>query len=104
MLNFYRHFLPGIARIFKPLTDATAGSGKLIWTSERQFSFDQAKALFVSTVPLHHLHPSPTLSLATDASDSHVGAVMQQFTNGCWQPLAFFSQAFSNGKPLFHFF
>jgi hypothetical protein len=95
MLNFYRRFLPGIAHILKPLTDATAGSGKLIWMSEMQFSFDQAKALLASAVPLHHPHPSTTLSLATDASYSHVGAVMQQFTNGCRQPLAFFSHKLS---------
>jgi hypothetical protein len=92
MLNFYRRFLPGIARILKPLTDATAGSGK---TSEMQFSFDQAKALLASAVPLQHLHLSATLSLATDDSDCHVGAVLQQFTNGCGQPLAFFSHKLS---------
>jgi hypothetical protein len=78
MLNFYRCFLPGIARILKLLTDATPGTGKLL------NSFDQAKALLASAVPLHHSNPSATLSLATDASDTHVGAVLQQFSNGCW--------------------
>ncbi len=32
MLNFCRRFLPGIARVLKPLTDATSGKGKLLWT------------------------------------------------------------------------
>jgi hypothetical protein len=95
MLNFYRRFLPGIARVLKPLTDATSGKGKLLWTSEMQTAFDHAKALLASATPLHHPHPQATLSLATDASDTHVGAVLQQKTGGCWQPLAFFSHKLS---------
>jgi hypothetical protein len=95
MLNFYRRFLPGIARVLKPLTDATSGKGKLLWTSEMQIAFDHAKALLASAVPLQHPHPHATLSLATDASDTHVGAVLQQKTDGCWLPLAFFSHKLS---------
>jgi hypothetical protein len=95
MLNFYRRFLPGIARVLKPLTDATSGKGNLLWTSEMQTAFDHAKILLASATPLHHSHPHATLSLATDASDTHVGAVLQQKTGGCWQPLAFFSHKLS---------
>ncbi len=80
---------------FKPLTDATSGKGKLLWPSEMQFAFDHAKALLASTVPLQHPHPYATLSLATDASDSHVGTVLQQKTDGCWLLLAFFSHKLS---------
>jgi hypothetical protein len=98
MLNFYRRFLPGIARVLKPLTDATSGKGKLLWTSEMQLAFDHAKALLASAVPLQHPHPHATLSLATDASDSHVGAVLQQKTDGCWLPLAFFLTNFPQQK------
>jgi hypothetical protein len=32
MLNFYCHFLPGIAKILKPFNDATSGTGTLSWT------------------------------------------------------------------------
>ncbi len=35
----------------------------------------KSKALLASAVPLQHPYPHATLSLATDASDSHVGAV-----------------------------
>ncbi len=60
-----------------------------------QIAFDHAKALLVSAVPLQHPHPHATLSLATDASDTHVGAVLQQKTDGCWLPLAFLSHKLS---------
>ncbi len=35
------------------------------------------------------------LSLATDASDTHVGGVLQQLTGGRWQPLVFYSKKLS---------
>ena len=40
-------------------------------------------------------HPeasNPRLSLVTDASDTAIGAVLQQLKNGSWEPLAFFSR------------
>ena len=42
-------------------------------------------------------HPklaAPT-SLATDASDTAVGAVLQQFVDGVWQPISYFSRKLS---------
>jgi hypothetical protein len=95
MLNFYRCFLPGIAKVLKPLTDAMSGTGQLCWTPDVPLAFDTAKSMLASAVPLHHPHPSAKLSLATDASDTHVGAVLQQQTQGSWQPLAFFSKKLS---------
>ncbi len=60
-----------------------------------QLALNTAKSLLASAVPLHHPHPSAKLSLATDASDTHVGAVLQQQTQGSRQPLAFFSKKLS---------
>ncbi len=36
--------------------------------------------------------PEAAISMAVDASDSHVGGVLQQLENSSWRPLAFFSQ------------
>ncbi len=98
MLNFYRRFLPGIACILKPLTDACKGSGPILWTEQMQAAFQTAKYSLASAVPLQHPKPSATLSLATEASDTHVGAVLQQRACGSWQPLAFFSHKLSPTK------
>jgi hypothetical protein len=95
MLNFYRRFLPGIAHVLRPLTDACSNQQPFQWTSPMDSSFQTAKSLLASAVPLHHPNPSAILSLATDASDSHVGAVLQQRARGSWQPLAFFSHKLS---------
>ncbi len=95
MLNFYRPFLPGVACVLTTLTNATKGIGNLSWTPTMQTSFLAAKSLLASAVPLHHPSPTAVLSLATDASDSHVGAVLQQRSSSSWQPLAFFSRKLS---------
>ena len=58
MVNFYRRFLPGIAKILRPLTDALAGNPKsLNWSEIHQESFEKAKSALSSAVPL--AHPSP---------------------------------------------
>jgi hypothetical protein len=45
-------------------------------------SFQNAKSSLATAVPLKHPDPTAPLSLATDASNSHVGAVLQQKSNG----------------------
>jgi hypothetical protein len=95
MLNFYRRFLPAIAHVLRPLTDACSSQHPFHWTPAMDSAFQTAKSLLASALPLHHPIPSAILSLATDASDSHVGAVLQQKARGSWQPLAFFSHKLS---------
>jgi hypothetical protein len=43
----------------------------------------------VAAVPLQHPAPNAELSLATDASDTHIGGVLQQKSKDHWQPLGF---------------
>jgi hypothetical protein len=79
MMNFYSHFLPGMAGTLCPLTAALSGNPKsLPWTPDMVAAFAAAKAALVATVPLAHPLPGAVLALATDASDTHVGAVLQQ--------------------------
>ncbi len=60
----------------------------LEWPPAVAAAFEAAKAALVVAVPLAH----PTLSLATDASDTQVGVMLQQLAGGSWQPLAFYSK------------
>ncbi len=96
MINFYRRFMPQAARVLKPLTDALAGCPKtLTWTPDLQTAFVAAKVALEGAVPLAFPLPAARLSLAVDASESHVGGVLQQFGKHGWQPLAFFSKKLS---------
>jgi hypothetical protein len=80
MLNFYRRFLPNCAQVLKPLTDLLRGGGAktLEWTASTQEAIQNAKRLLAAAVPLQHPAPNAELSLATDASDTHIRGVIQQ--------------------------
>ena len=73
-LGTINHFLPGIARTLCPLTDALAGNPQVFhWSQELQ-----AKSTLFSAVSLTHPSLSAEMSLVTDASNTHVGAALQQ--------------------------
>jgi hypothetical protein len=57
-----------------------------------------AKEALVAAVPLAHPLPGVVLALATDASDTHIGAVLQQQVGQHWQPLGFFSKKLSKSE------
>ena len=63
------------------------------WTEEATNAFNSIKEALVEATLLFHLIASASLSIATDASDTAVGAVLQQQVQGCWQPLAYFSRS-----------
>jgi hypothetical protein len=96
MMNFYRCFLPGIAGTLRPLTAALSGNPKnLTWKPDMETAFAAVKATLFAAVPLAHPLPGAVLALATDASDTHVGAVLQQQVGQHWQTLGFFSKKLS---------
>ncbi len=64
----------------------------LEWTVSAQEAFQNAKCLLAAAVHLQHPAPNAELSLATDASDTLIGRVMQQKSGNHWWPLSFFSQ------------
>ncbi len=90
MVNFYRSFLPGIPCTLQLLTDALKGAPKTLELPPAADAFGAA-----NVVPLVHPAPKAVLSLATDASDTHVGGMLQQLSRGSLQPLAFYSKKLS---------
>jgi hypothetical protein len=67
MVSFYRCFLPGAPKTLE-------------WPPATIFG--AAKAALAAAVPLPHPASNAVLSLATDASDTHVGGVLQQLNGG----------------------
>ena len=43
-------------------------------------------------MPLAYPAPDAAIAVATDASDTHIGGVLNQQVRGSWQPLGFFSR------------
>jgi hypothetical protein len=99
LINFYRRFLPGIAGTLQPLTDLLRGNPKtLVWSESAAVAFGAAKAALAAAMSLVHPLPGAVISLATDASDTHIGGVLQQLSAGSWRLLAFFSRKLSSAE------
>ena len=86
----------------KPLTVATHGPGghntPVEWTQQLDSAFRQAKAALSDAAALAHPLQNAYLSLAVDASDHHMGGVLQQHSGDVWQPLAFFSRKLNSAE------
>jgi Reverse transcriptase (RNA-dependent DNA polymerase)/RNase H-like domain found in reverse transcriptase len=101
LYNYYRRFVPAEARLLKPLTDALQGglrpNSKLVWSSDMDTAFAAAKLAISAATLLDHPSPAAELMLVTDASGTHVGAVLQQRRGRqAWRALGFFSQKLSD--------
>ncbi|CAL1568882.1 unnamed protein product [Knipowitschia caucasica] len=95
MINFYNRFIPHAAHLMHPLYDALRGRrGNQVveWSPERVLAFDRAKTALAEAALLTHPDPTAPVALTTDASDCAVGAVVEQWSDGAWRPLAFFSR------------
>ena len=57
-----------------------------------QKHFDESKALLMKATKLVHPDPAAPLAMTTDASMVAIGAVLEQFVIGTWQPLGFWSR------------
>lgn len=99
MLNYYHRFLPGIAKILAPIHKHTANLQKLpkskkmfSWPPECQKAFETAKTKLANATLLVFPKDNAPLNVTCDASDIAVGAVLEQYQNSEWKPLAFFSK------------
>jgi RNase H-like domain found in reverse transcriptase len=102
LFNFYRWFVPAAAAVIRPLTDALRGnpaaSAPVKWSAAMSAAFEALKAALAATTLLDH-PAAAELSLVTDASATHLGAVLQQKRPGSsWRPLAFFSRKLSDAE------
>ena len=96
LVNFYHRFIPGCARILQPLhlllTGSTKSDRALVWTPTAEAAFKEVKdTLSNATLLVHPQSDAPTC-IITDASDTAVGAVLQQRIDSVWSPLSYFSR------------
>ena len=62
------------------------------WTDSALPAFDAVKAKLAAATRLAHPVPGAELSVQVDASDSGAGGVLQQYVDGGWTPLSYFSK------------
>ena len=93
LVNFYHRFLPHCADLMQPLHSLLKGkSQSLTWTDEATTAFHATKQALANASLLAYPSLDAPTCLMTDASDTAVGAVLQQNINGAWKPISFFSR------------
>lgn len=102
VVNFYRRFLPHAAELLLPLTSLMKGGdkAKFFWSPELDWAFERVKVAVGELTALSHPRDDWELSLAVDASNVAVGAVLQQrkCEKDVWQPLGFFSKKLNDAQ------
>lgn len=99
MINFYRRFIPNAASDQAPLNALLIGSVKgsqpVNFSEKEHRAFQTCKENLCKAAMLAHPDGDAQMALVTDASDTAIGAVLQQLKGNSWQPLSFFSRKLS---------
>ena len=101
LVNYFRRFIPAAASLLAPLTDALKSTaGGFTWTPAMEHSFAAAKDALTSATVLRHPDQTADVSLAVDASSTHVGGVLQQWDvkAAAWAPLGFWSKKLGSAE------
>ena len=62
------------------------------WDKNAESAFSESKQILANATFLVHPDSTAQINITCDASDVDIGGVLQQFLNGVWQPLSFFSK------------
>ena len=99
MVNYYHRFIPKLAELLSPLHAHLATLLKkpktqknFAWNNTCTESVNNIKVALSDATLLAHPLNDGEFSITTDASNTAVGAVLQQRNHGRWEPLAFFSR------------
>lgn len=103
MINFYRRYLKDAAKHQSLLHDYLKGARKrdkrqIKWTEEAIEQFNKCKEDLAHTALLSFPTSELPLSLSTDASDTAIGAVIQQYESDGWKPIAFYSKKLNEAQ------
>ena len=101
LINFYHRFIKNCAQALLPLhellsTTASVESTTLQWTEEAKTAFKHIKTALANATLLFYPKPGAFTSIMTDASSHVVEAVLQQYIDSQWCPIAYF---FKKMKP-----
>ena len=92
-VNFYHRFVPLCAHVLSSLHRLlTKNTKEIEWIPDAVTAFHKIKEVLAEATLLNHPKPDAPLSLATDASDTAIGAVLQQYVDGMWQPISYYSR------------
>ena len=95
-VSFYYRFLPHAAHTLQPLhrlfTDMRDGTTGLCWTTGATTAFANIKQALANATLLSYPKPVAPMTIMCDASNTAVGAVLQQHIGQQWCPIAYCSK------------
>ena len=105
MVNHYRRFMKDCATLLTPLEalqtkllKSKGSRASFVLSEQESLAFHAIKESLSQACMLVHPTMNAPTCLATDASATAAGAVLQQYIDNRWQPLAFFSKRFSESQ------
>ena len=108
MINFYHRFIPRCSELARPLYsllkshNTKKNSKKSIpiasWGKQEEKAYNNLKKSLAKVTTLSFPDHNASTRLVTDASETAVGAVLEQYINESWQPIAFYSKAFKGAE------
>ena len=75
MINYYRRFVPGLAKVLNPLHSTVAAAGRfkdVVMDPNSLAAFSSAKSALASATLLHHPSPFSETALTVDLSLIHI--------------------------------
>nr|XP_033203761.1 uncharacterized protein LOC117164662 [Bombus vancouverensis nearcticus] len=90
--------LPGTVKALRRYLGGKKGNAPIKWTEQSEASFRESKRALANATMLAHPIPGAPVSLAVDASDYAIGAVLQQRVNDSWQPLGFLTKPLNSAQ------
>lgn len=87
IINFYRRLIPNAAEVQAPLHEYLHDAKKrdkrpIQWNSRSEKAFEETKQQLANATLLAHPIVDATLALKSDALDTAMGAVLEQFNQG----------------------
>jgi hypothetical protein len=98
LCGYYRRFIDHFSLVAGPLYALTEKNRRYVWTPERQAAFDQLKQRLTSAPILCMPTDDDAFIIDTDASDSAIGAVLSQVSDGVERVVAYASKRLSRAE------
>ena len=99
MINYYQKFLPNLSSVLAPLHELLCKETRWHWGKEQMQAFQKSKDFLKSSRLLVHYDSQKKLTLACDASQYGLGAVLShRMDDGSEHPIAYASRTLSNAE------
>lgn len=96
LVNYYRKFVNGMAKLASPISRLLKKNCKFVWSKECQEALNRVKESISNPPILIYPDFSEPFSVTTDASNEALGAILSQMRDGKDHPISFASRTLSD--------